>query len=52
MVLFLLPVTSDSAEIQMFFRGVHSPLQYRKEERRERGKSSNSGKDLAEAARQ
>ena len=40
------------AEIQMFFRRIHSPAQDREEECDKRGKRSNSCEHLPEHARQ
>jgi hypothetical protein len=45
------PVTSDSAEIQMLLRRIHSPPQHREEERHERGKGGKSSENLPKAAR-
>jgi hypothetical protein len=45
-------VASDSAEIQMLLRRIHSPPQHREKERHKRGQRGKSSEDLPEAARQ
>jgi hypothetical protein len=46
------PGFDNPAEVQMLFRRIHSPTQQSEKERHQRGKRSESRKDLPEATSQ